>query len=61
MIFQEIAKSQCRNYSNDQFDIKGDFFEIEELPQTDTARLNTFLDDLSLLLVDEYVTEPPKI
>ena len=38
-----------------------DFFEIEELPQTDTARLNTFLDDLSLLLVDEYVTEPKLI
>lgn len=35
-----------------------DFFEIEGLAQTDTARLNTFLDDLSLLRVDEYVIEP---
>ena len=34
------------------------FFGIEGLPEADTARLNTFLDDLSLLQVDEYVSEP---
>jgi hypothetical protein len=35
-----------------------DFFGIEGLPEADTARLNTFLDDLSLLRVEEYITEP---
>ena len=34
------------------------FFGIEGLPKTDTTRLNTFLDDVSLLTVDEYVYKP---
>lgn len=36
----------------------GNYFGVEGLVQTDTARLNTFLDDVSLLTVDEYVHEP---
>lgn len=35
-----------------------DYFGIEGLASVDTARLNTFLDDVSLLTVDEYVPEP---
>ena len=35
-----------------------DYFGIEGLTSVDTARLNTFLDDVSLLTVDEYVSEP---
>lgn len=33
-----------------------DHFAIEELAETDTARLNTYLDHVSLLTVDEYVS-----
>jgi hypothetical protein len=33
-------------------------FGVEGIAETDTARLNTFLDDVSLLAVDEYVSEP---
>lgn len=35
-----------------------DFFGIQGMPEADTARLNNFLDDVSLLTVEEYVTEP---
>lgn len=34
-----------------------DFFEIEGGGTTDTSRLNTFLDDVSLLVVDQYLDE----
>lgn len=34
------------------------FFGIENMPEADTSRLNTFLDDVSLLTVDEYLTLP---
>jgi hypothetical protein len=33
-------------------------FGVEGLVQTDTARLNTYLDNVSLLMVDEYLAEP---
>lgn len=33
-------------------------FGVEGLVKTDTARLNTFLDDVSLLTVDTYLPEP---
>ena len=33
-------------------------FGVEGLVQTDTARLNTYLDNVSLLTVDEYLPEP---
>ena len=35
-----------------------DFFGISGLPEADTARLNTFLDEVSLLTVDAYIDEP---
>ena len=35
-----------------------DFFGIESMPEADTSRLNNFLDDVSLLTVDEYLTLP---
>lgn len=34
------------------------YFGVRELQQTDTARLNTFLDEVSLLTVEEYISEP---
>ena len=33
-------------------------FGIQGLPEADTAKLNTFLDDVSLLTVDEFISEP---
>lgn len=35
-----------------------DFFGIQDMPDADTAKLNDFLDDVSLLTVEEYLTEP---
>jgi hypothetical protein len=35
-----------------------DFFGIEGMAEVDTAKLNTFLDNVSLLTVDEYVYKP---
>lgn len=35
-----------------------DYFGIPSLAEADTAKLNTFLDALSLLTVDEYIPEP---
>jgi hypothetical protein len=34
------------------------FFGIEGIADADTAKLNTFLDDVSLLTVEEYLPEP---
>lgn len=33
-------------------------FGIEGMQEADTAKLNTFLDDVSLLTVDQYLSEP---
>lgn len=38
--------------------MQNDFFGIEGMADADTAKLNKFLDDLSLLTVDEYLPEP---
>lgn len=35
-----------------------DFFGIEGMAAADTSKLNTFLDDVSLLTVDAYLSEP---
>lgn len=35
-----------------------DYFGIEGLPQADTAKLNTFLDDVSLLTAEAFLSEP---
>ena len=44
----------------DNFTVSSDrnHFGIMGLSQADTARLNTFLDEISLLRVDEYLSEP---
>ena len=34
------------------------FFGIEGMPEADTSKLNNFLDDVSLLTVEEYLSEP---
>jgi hypothetical protein len=34
------------------------FFGIQGMPEADTAKLNNFLDDVSLLTVEEYLREP---
>ena len=36
-------------------------FGIEGMPEADTAKLNTFLDNVSLLTVDEYFSAPALI
>jgi hypothetical protein len=56
-------KSLAVNLSDDpsenfRVSMAGDYFGIEGLPEADTAKLNTFLDDVSLLTVDEYLAEP---
>jgi hypothetical protein len=38
--------------------MNGEHFGIQGLPQADTSKLNTFLDHVSLLTVDEYLYEP---
>ena len=35
-----------------------DLFGIEGMAEADTAKLNAFLDDVSLLTVDEYISKP---
>lgn len=35
-----------------------DYFGIEGIASADTARLNTYLDEVSLLTAEEYVSEP---
>lgn len=51
----EFLNSPAENFT---VAMEKDFFGIEGLSQADTAKLNSFLDDVSLLTVDEYVTEP---
>jgi len=51
----EFARNPSENF---RVAMDRDFFGIEGLPEADTAKLNTFLDDVSLLTVDEYVSEP---
>lgn len=47
-----------RNSENFTVSMSRDFFGIEGLPESDTTRLNNFLDDVSLITVEEYLTEP---
>ena len=43
----------------DDFEValQDDFFAVQGLDELDTAKLNDFLDDVSLLTVDEYMAE----
>lgn len=34
------------------------YFGIRDMPEADTAKINTFLDNVSLLTVEEYIPEP---
>ncbi|HRI79424.1 MAG TPA: DUF4340 domain-containing protein [Cyclobacteriaceae bacterium] len=43
--------------SDFEIEMKGTYFGIKSLPNVDTARLNNFLDALSLLYADRYNTE----
>ena len=38
--------------------LQRDFFGIQGMAEADTAKLNAFLDDVSLLTVDEYISKP---
>ncbi len=51
----EFAENPAQNFT---VSMSRDHFGIEGLAETDTAKLNTYLDDVSLLTVDEYVSEP---
>ncbi|MEX2235165.1 MAG: DUF4340 domain-containing protein [Cyclobacteriaceae bacterium] len=51
----EFLQSPSENFT---VSMGRDQFGIEGVAQSDTAILNTFLDEVSLLTVDEYVNEP---
>jgi len=57
--FKSLEARFARNPS-ENFTVSMDrtHFGIQGLSQADTARLNNFLDDVSLLTVDEYISEP---
>jgi hypothetical protein len=44
-----------RPAENFRVSMQGNFFTIDGMPRTDTAKLNTFLDHVSLLTVNEYL------
>lgn len=58
--FKSLETHFPANPSGDFKVSRGDnnLFTVEGLPATDTTKLHNFLDDLSLLTVDEYVPEP---
>lgn len=43
---------------NFQVAVEDNYFAVQGLTDLDTAKLNTYLDDISLLTVDEYKNEP---
>lgn len=43
---------------NFRVSMQNGYFGIEGMTESDTSKLNTFLDELSLLTVDEYVSKP---
>lgn len=47
-----------RNADNFTVAMTRDFFGIQGMPDADTTKLNNFLDDVSLLTVEEYLTVP---
>lgn len=51
----DFPKSPSENF---MISMNRDFFGIPGFAAVDTARLNTFLDNISLLTVDEYLPEP---
>jgi hypothetical protein len=56
--FQSLSASFPRSPADDfRVRFKDGFFSVEELPATDTTRLNDYLDAVSFLTVDSYVTD----
>ncbi|MBX2970142.1 MAG: DUF4340 domain-containing protein [Cyclobacteriaceae bacterium] len=54
--FQSLTASFPRSPTDDfKVSFKDGFFNVEELPATDTTRLNDYLDAVSFLTVDSYV------
>ncbi|HEX6224567.1 MAG TPA: DUF4340 domain-containing protein [Chryseolinea sp.] len=54
--FQKLeAKFPKRPADNFSVSLRDDYFAVDGLATVDTAKLNDFLDDVSLLTVDEYV------
>lgn len=55
--FQSLSASFPRSPADDfKVSFKDGFFSVEELTVTDTTRLNDYLDAVSFLTVDSYVT-----
>lgn len=55
--FQSLSASFPRSSVDDfKVSFKDGFFSVEELPATDTTRLNDYLDAVSFLMVDSYDT-----
>lgn len=55
--FQSLSASFPRSPA-DNFNVrfKDGFFRVDELPETDTTRLNDYLDAVSFLMVDSYIS-----
>lgn len=51
----EFLRNPAKNF---RITMEQEILAIDGLPEADTAKLNTFLDDVSLLTVDEYLSEP---
>ena len=54
----QFPKNPSQNFT---VSMDRNFFGIAGSPQADTAKLNTFLDDVSLLTTEAYITEPELI
>jgi hypothetical protein len=59
--FRELKASFSRPGQDFTVAMDGQVFGIAELHETDTARLNDFLDAVSLLTVDEYLPATEKL
>lgn len=56
--FKSLEAEFLRNPAeNFRITMEQEILAIDGLPEADTAKLNTFLDDVSLLTVDEYLSE----
>jgi hypothetical protein len=54
----EFPKAPNQNF---QVSMQKNFFSIEGMAKVDTSKLNSFLDDISLLTVDQYVKSNQEI
>lgn len=59
--FQSLeAQFPGRPAENFRVSMKGNYFAVDGLPETDTTRLYNFLDDVARLTVDGYLKELPE-